>query len=149
MALACVAFGCSNGDGGGDGPGPNGGSCVFAVTLSGATTASYTSSDAFTCSAANDTGGDPIIVFYPEHGMLMRFDLELESEVIGMTGMLEGKFTVITDSGFVWSGDCTYAISRWEGTVQHKIAGTATCEPLEPESGTMTLTAASLAFDMF
>ena len=146
LAAMCLLSACS--DDGGTGPG-NG--CGFAITLSGAATASFTTSDAFTCSAAANSSGDPIIVFYPEHETLMRFDIDFPSESANMTGPnIEGDFTVVSTSGFTWAADCTYDIARWEGTGgQQHIQGTGTCDPLEPETGNQTITVTDLAFDTF
>jgi hypothetical protein len=147
IAAVCLVAGCAS-DGG---TGPGGNSCGFAVTLSGAVTASFTMSDTLTCATANDLGGNPIIVFYPQHEMLMRFDLDFPAEAAGMTGpVADGHFAVITKSGFVWDGDCAYDVTAWDGVGgQQRLSGTGTCGPLDPESGSATVMTASLAFDMF
>jgi hypothetical protein len=133
------------------GDGGSGGDCAFAVELAGAITASFTESDPASCSAANDLGGDPIIVFVPEHATLMRFELELEADQIGMTGPgIAGGLSIITKSGAVWSTDCTYDLARWDGTDRdQRLEGSGSCpDPAEPDTGTMTITVANLRFDM-
>ena len=138
---------------GGDGGGPGGADgCSFAVELGGAITASFSATAATSCAAANDLGGDPIIVFYPEHATLMRFDLEFTAADVGKTGPgIAGDLAIITKSGAVWDTECTFDLARWEGTGgSQRLAGTASCPmPAEPDTGTMTIDVGPIAFDMF
>jgi hypothetical protein len=155
MVVASAALGACAGDDGGGGGGDaavgGGGGCAFAGQVSGALTATFTATDPVTCAAANDLGGDPIIVFYPSHATIMRFDLTFDAAVAGMTGPVTGDLAVITRSGAVWeSKDCAFDITRWVGVGgQQKLTGSATCAmPAEPDTGTMTATFSPVTFDM-
>jgi hypothetical protein len=148
MVVASAVLGaCAGDDGGGGGDG----GCAFAGQVSGALTATFTAGDPVTCSAATDLGGDPIIVFYPTHATIMRFDLTFDAAVANMTGAVVGDLAVITKSGAVWeSDDCAYNIERWDGIGgQQKLAGNVTCAmPAQPDTGSQTVMFGPVLFDM-
>jgi hypothetical protein len=145
LVMALVACG-GDSDGGDDDP--SGSGCMLDVALSGGVTVMIDSTDALDCQSATSNSGDPIFVWYPDDEEIMRVDITMDAEVLGMTGEHEGGFAVIDPDGYTWVGDCTFNITAWTGGGTSQVVdGTALCEPLEAETAAREdITAAQLTF---